>query len=233
MKRIQICLFLMLLSVILLPGCGGEDKAVVEETTTLAARVDDWTIEKTFIDDIIAGLPDHQRVKYDTPAGRAEFEAFSPEKDPTLRCLMPGIPLGLVDPYPIEIVQQEHQVLILYEHFHQVRRVFTDGRTAPDHWVPSLIGFSTVEWDGGTLVVTTTHLSPDNYTWTAGYPFSGDENAYVVERWFRDGDVLTMRGEVHDPTYYEEPYVVNARWELDPDGEIWEYECIPEYAGVE
>lgn len=73
MKRIQICLFLMLLSVILLPGCGGEERAEVEETSTLAARVDDWTIEKTFIDDIIAGLPDHQRVKYDTPAGRAEL----------------------------------------------------------------------------------------------------------------------------------------------------------------
>ena len=74
-----------------------------------------------------------------TPAGRAEYESFSPEKDPTLRCLMPGIPLGLVDPYPIEIVQQDHQILILYEHFHQVRRIFMDGREAPDHWLPSLI----------------------------------------------------------------------------------------------
>ncbi len=177
------------------------------------------------------GQPDPATVRL-TPAGQAEFDAFSPDKDPTLRCLMPGIPLGLVDPYPIEIVQQDHQVLILYEHFHQVRRVFTDGRQAPDHWVQGLMGYSTGEWDGGTLVVTTTHLSPDNYMWTLGFPFSGDENTYVEERWSRDGDVLTMRGEVHDPTYYEEPYVVNARWEFDPDGEIWEYECIPEFGGV-
>jgi hypothetical protein len=177
------------------------------------------------------GQPDPSAVKM-TPAGLAEFEAFTPEKDTQLRCLMPGIPLGLIDPYPIEIVYQEHQILILYEHFHQVRRVFIDGRTAPDHWQPSLGGYSTGEWDGDTLVITTTHLSPDNNTWTAGYPFSGDESAYVVERWSRDGDELNLTGEVHDATNYEKPYVVNGHWTFAPDGEIWEYECIPEYAGV-
>ena len=167
-----------------------------------------------------------------TAEGRAEYEAFSQEKDPTMRCLMPGIPLGLVDPYPIEIVHQDHQILFLYEHFHQVRRIFMDGRVAPDHWLVGLMGYSTGEWDEETLVVTTTHLSPDNYMWTAGYPFSGYPETYVVERYTRDGDVLAFTGEVYDPRYYEQPYVVNGRWSYAPDGEIWEYECIPEFGGV-
>jgi hypothetical protein len=178
------------------------------------------------------GQPPPDEVKL-TAEGQVEYAAFSADKDPTLRCLMPGIPLGLVDPYPLEIVQQDHQVLFLYEHFHQVRRIFTDGREAPEHWLPSLGGYSTGQWDGGTLVVRTTHLSPDNYTWTSGFPFSGDEDTYVVERYTRDGDVLTFTGEVHDARYYEEPYVVNGRWNFAPDGEIWEYECIPEFGGVE
>ena len=178
------------------------------------------------------GQPAPANVKL-TPAGQAEFDAFGPEKDPTLRCIMPGIPLGLVDPYPIEIVQQDHQILILYEHFHQVRRIFMDGREAPDHWLPSLSGYSTGHWEGETLVIRTTHLSPDNYMWTSGYPFSGDENTYVLERWTRDGDVLSFTGEVHDPTFYETPYVVHGRWNYAPDGEIWEYECIPEFGGIQ
>ncbi len=178
------------------------------------------------------GQPPPDEVKL-TAEGQVEYAAFSADKDPTLRCLMPGIPLGLVDPYPLEIVQQDHQVLFLYEHFHQVRRIFTDGREAPEHWLPSLGGYSTGQWDGGTLVIRTTHLSPDNYMWTAGFPFSGEEDTYVVERYTRDGDVLTFTGEVHDPRYYEEPYVVNGRWNFAPDGEIWEYECIPEFGGIE
>ena len=168
-----------------------------------------------------------------TPAGQAEYDAFTPAQDPTLRCLMPGIPLGLVDPYPIEIVYQDHQILLLYEHFHQVRRIFMDGRTAPDHWLPSLGGYSTGEWDGDTLVITTTLLSSDNNMWTSGFPFSGDENTYVVERWSREGEELGFTGEVHDPTYYQEPYVVNGHWNYAPDGEIWEYECIPEFGGIQ
>jgi hypothetical protein len=167
-----------------------------------------------------------------TPAGRAAYERFGPDKDPTLRCIMPGIPLGLIDPYPLEIVQQKHQILLLHEQFHEVRRIFMDGRTVPDRHAPSLMGYSTGRWEGKTLVIRTTHLSPDNNMTMTGLPFSGDARTYVVERWSRDGNVLTFRGEVHDPTYYEEPYVVNGRWDFAPKGEIWEYECIPEFGGV-
>jgi hypothetical protein len=167
-----------------------------------------------------------------TPAGRAEFERFSPENDPSFRCIMPGVPRGLADPYPIEIVQQDHQILMLHEYYHQVRRVFMDGREAPDYWPPSLNGFSTGHWEGATLVVRTTHLSPDNYMSISGLPFSGDEHTYAIEHYTRSADILSFTAEVHDPTNYEEPYVTTGRWNLAPDGEIWEYACNPEFGDV-
>lgn len=167
-----------------------------------------------------------------TPAGRAEFERFSPENDPSFRCIMPGVPRGLADPYPIEIVQQDHQILMLHEYYHQVRRVFMDGREAPDYWPPSLNGFSTGHWEGDTLVVRTTHLSPDNYMSISGLPFSGDEHTLTIEHYTRSADILSFTAEVHDPTNYEEPYVTTGRWNLAPDGEIWEYACNPEFGDV-
>ncbi len=167
-----------------------------------------------------------------TPAGQAEFDAFSTENDPAFRCIMPGIPRGFTDPYPMEIIQQEHQIVLLYEYFHQVRRVFMDGREAPDYWPLSLSGYSTGYWDGDTLVVRTTHLSPDNFMDPRGRPFSGAEDTYVVERYTRSGDELTFRAEIHDPTYYEEPYVRTRRWAYAPDGEIWEYECDSQFGDV-
>jgi hypothetical protein len=167
-----------------------------------------------------------------TPAGRAEFERFSPENDPSFRCIMPGVPRGLADPYPIEIVQQDHQILMLHEYYHQVRRVFMDGREAPDYWPPSLNGFSTGHWEGDTLVVRTTHLSPDNYMSISGLPFSGDEHTLTIEHYTRSADILSFTAEVHDPTNYEEAYVTTGRWNLAPDGEIWEYACNPEFGDV-
>ena len=106
------------------------------------------------------GGPGRDDVKL-TPAGQAEFDAFRTENDPAFRCIMPGIPKGFTDPYPMEIIQQDHQIVFLYEYFHQVRRVYMDGREAPDYWPTSLSGYSTGHWEGDTLVVRTTRLSPN------------------------------------------------------------------------
>jgi len=165
-----------------------------------------------------------------TPEGRAEFERFSEENDPTLKCIMPGVPLGVHDPYPLEIIQQDHQIVLLHEHFHMVRRFFMDGREAPDDWWPSLVGFSVGHWEGNSLLVRTTHLAP-NLTWHNGMPFSGDPEAYVEERYRFDGDELFLTAEVFDPRYYEEPYVILSSRKRSPDAMILEYECFSEYSG--
>ena len=167
-----------------------------------------------------------------TPAGQAEFDQFNADSDPSFRCIMPGVPRGLTDPYPREIIQQGHQIVMLHEYYHQVRRFFMDGREPPDYWPLSLSGYSTGRWEGETLIVRTTHLSPDNDMWLTGLPFSGDENTYVIERFTRSGDQLTLVAEIYDPTYYEEIYVMNTSWTFAPNGEIWDFDCNPEFGGV-
>ena len=167
-----------------------------------------------------------------TPEGQVEFDRFDAEIDSAFWCVMPGVPRGLIDPYPLEIIQQDHQIVLLYEYFHQVRRVYMDGREAPDYWPPSLAGYSTGYWEGETLVIRTTHLSPDNLMTGSGRPFSGDDRTYVIERYTRSEGVLTMTAEIHDPAYYAETYVMNGLWNFAPDGEIWEYECDPEFGDV-
>ena len=167
-----------------------------------------------------------------TPSGRAELEAFRTEDDPAFRCVMPGIPRGFTDPYPLEIIHQDHQIVLLSEYFHQVRRVYLDGREAPEFWPPSLAGYSSGSWDGETLVVRTTSLSLDNYMDQRGLPFSGAESTYVLERYTRAGDELNLVVEVYDPTNYEELYLMNRSWKLTPDVEIWEYECDPDFGDV-
>jgi parvulin-like peptidyl-prolyl isomerase len=55
-------------------GCGGGEKAaVVVDEETLAASVEDWTLTKDFLYDFISKLPEAQKVKYDTPGGRAKL----------------------------------------------------------------------------------------------------------------------------------------------------------------
>ena len=164
-----------------------------------------------------------------TPAGRAEWDRYDAQDDPLFRCIMPGVPRGITDPYLLEIIQQEHQIVMLREYFHQVRRIYMDGREAPDNWPLSMSGYSTGRWEGETLVVTTTHLSPENFMNIQGNPFSGDERTNVIERYTRTGDELELEAEVHDPAFYEKPYAIEFGWDLVPDAEIWTYECDPRF----
>ena len=176
------------------------------------------------------GHPPSEEVRL-TPAGQTAFDNFSEENDPTLKCIMPGVPLGIYDPYPLEIIQQDHQVVFLHEHFHMVRRIFTDGRQAPENWWPTLGGFSVGHWEDNTLVVKTTHLSPENLVWHTGMPFSGNSDTYTIERYTFTDDEMMYTAEVYDPTYYEEPYTFSGGRELAPNGMILEYECYSEYSG--
>ena len=126
--------------------------------------------------------------------------------------------------------------MFLYEHFHMVRKISpwtVQGTTARIGWSFAGRLFSVGgNWDSDddTLVVTTTHMSPDNLMWHNGMPFSGDEDSYMIERYEFEGDGMSMTAEVFDPTYYEEPYVIRGNRRLDPDGMIFEYECVSEFS---
>ena len=64
-------------------------------------------------------------------------------------------------------------------------------------------------------------------------PFSGGADTYMIERYWREGDLLLFEAVVHDPEYYEEPYKIEGRRQFAPDIEIYEYECYPEYGGIQ
>ena len=60
------------------------------------------------------GQPPLSEVKL-TPAGRAEFERFGPEDDPSFPCIMPGVPRGLAGPSAVRIVHQAPPSLVVHE----------------------------------------------------------------------------------------------------------------------
>src|SRR5438046_4472208 len=91
--------------------------------------------------------------------------------------------------------------------------VFMDGRPHPPAWAPhTWTGFSTGEWIGNTLKVTTTHLK-DGYLKRGG-PQPSDMFT-MTDFLTRHGDVLTIVTSVDDPVYMEEPYVESTTYTID------------------
>ncbi|HLG54584.1 MAG TPA: hypothetical protein VI485_04585 [Vicinamibacterales bacterium] len=98
------------------------------------------------------------------------------------------------------------------------RPIFMDGRPHPPAYAPhTWTGFSTGQWVGNTLKVTTTHLK-DGYLKRGG-PQTSDMYS-MTEFITRHGEILTIVTVVDDPIYQDEPYVESTTYTIDPTASV-------------
>jgi glyoxylase-like metal-dependent hydrolase (beta-lactamase superfamily II) len=109
------------------------------------------------------------------------------------------------------------------------RPIYLDGRPHPPAYAPhSWTGFSTGEWSGNTLVVTTTHLK-DGFLRRGG-PQTSD--LYTLTEYLtRHDDYLTVTQIVDDPVYMEEPYIQSTTYEYDPGSTVVMESCVTSALG--
>src|SRR5690349_7207219 len=85
------------------------------------------------------------------------------------------------------------------------RTIWMDGRAHPGEYAEhTYSGFSTGEWVGNTLKVTTTHMKT-TFINRNGVPSS--YRGTMLEFFVRHGDRLSQFTWIDDPTYLEEPFV--------------------------
>jgi hypothetical protein len=105
------------------------------------------------------------------------------------------------------------------------RTIYMDGRPHPSpNAQHTWQGFSTGEWEGDMLKVTTTHLK-EGWIRRNGLPRS--EKATLIEYFIRHGNYLTLVTVVKDPVYLTEPLVRTSNWVADPGFQLSPFSCIP------
>lgn len=125
-------------------------------------------------------------------------------------------------------IDEPTQTLVAY-HAHiemmgQASTIWMDGRPHPPVNAPhTWSGFSTGEWDGDVLVVTTTHLK-ETYVRRSGMMRS--DRATVRTRWRKMGDYLQATSILYDSAQFGEPYVRSTMmWRHDPAMNLPPYPC--------
>ena len=119
-------------------------------------------------------------------------------------CLPTGMPNVMRYAFAIEFVLTPGRVTILHELDSQVRRIYTDGRAHARDPELSYAGESIGHWEGETLVVHTTAISPKAEL-LAGLRGSG--RTQVTER-------IRLRDRTHlqIDTVVEDPLALTAPW---------------------
>ena len=125
------------------------------------------------------------------------------------------------------ITQGPGWVAILSEMIHETRIIPLDGRPALPSNVPQWLGDSRGRWEGNTLVVETTNISPKMHGLWQERNWYGTPNTRLIERYTRvDANTIDFRFTIDDPTQYTRPWTVAIPWRTNnaPD-RILEYAC--------
>ena len=153
--------------------------------------------------------------------------------DPLLSCFQPGVPRAALLPEPFQIFQTPDRVVIVYQHVHAYRVIFTDGRPHYDDGIEFYMGDSRARWEGNTLVVDVTNFKPETWLDHAGNFHSA--RLHVVERYTRTGpDTMRYEATIEDPEVFERPWTI--RFDLarhtEPNFQLIEHECERDARGV-
>ena len=128
--------------------------------------------------------------------------------------------------YPMEIVQHDNLILVVFEAHAEIRRIYLGERADEGDLFPDRNGYSFGRWEGDKLIVETTHLK--EAVDQGRYPHSA--NAKIVEEYSLavsdDGTkVLTAKMTMTDPDFYTQTITAEKKWQLQPGVRLLPYEC--------
>lgn len=156
---------------------------------------------------------------------RDDNKAKAIERDPEVKCYLPGVPRANYMSLPFQILQSDKSMMLAYEYAGAVRNVlFKDPGPAPvDSWMGQSVG----AWEGDTLVVTVTGQLDRTWFDRAGNHHSGDMK--VVERYTMTGPgKLRYEATITDPETFTRPWKIsmNLYKHQDEDNRLGQFKCV-------
>jgi hypothetical protein len=147
------------------------------------------------------------------------------DRDPEVRCYMPGIPRAMYMPYPFQITQGTDKVQMVYSFANASRTIYLAEAPPPpaDKWM----GHSVGRWDGDTLVVDVTNFNDRTWLSRAG-DFHSDAMKVVERLTPITPDALRYEVTVEDPNVFTRPWKMNMVLyrHLEPTATLMDYRCI-------
>ena len=147
------------------------------------------------------------------------------DRDPELKCYLPGIPRAMYMPYPFQIVQSANKVHMAFAFTSTARTIHLDEVEGP----PDLtyMGHSVGKWDGDTLVVDVTEFNGRSWFDRAGN-FHSDA-LHLTERFTPiSKDAIRYEVTIEDPKTFTKPWKISMPLyrRLEPNAQLLEYRCI-------
>jgi hypothetical protein len=162
---------------------------------------------------------------------RDDNRAHWPDNDPEAKCYMLGVPRVTYQGRPFQIFQGDGDLLMVYP-FAATNRIIhmKDHEDLP---VDSWMGRSNGDWDGDTLVVTTT--SQNGKSWLDRSGNFATNQLKVTERFkLLDGNHMWYEATLEDPKTFSKPWTIEMPLYrlIDNNEQLQEEKCVPYADGL-
>ena len=157
---------------------------------------------------------------------RDENRAEWLERDPEIRCYLPGVPRATYMPFPFQFFQSESHMFMAYEYAGAMRDIYLEDPGPPQ--VDSWMGQSVGQWDGDTFVVTVNGFNGQTWLDRAGNHHSA--SLTVTERYTMMGpDHILYEATLEDPATFERPWTIRMPLyrNVDPNARLGQFKCVP------
>ena len=147
------------------------------------------------------------------------------DRDPELKCYLPGIPRAMYMPYPFQIVQSTNKIHMAYAFTSTARTIHLDTVEGPPDY--TYMGHSVGRWEDDTLVVDVTDFNGKNWFDRAGNFHS--EALRLEERFtLISPDAIHCEVTIADPNVFARPWRISMPLyrRLEPNMQLLEYRCI-------
>ena len=146
-------------------------------------------------------------------------------RDPEIKCFLPGVPRATYMPYPFQIMQSASAISFVYEYDGATRNIFMKdpGPALADSWM----GWNVGHWEGETLVINVTDMIDKTWFDRAGN-FHSDK-LHVVERYTRTSpDIISYEATIEDPDVFTRPWKISMPLyrRQEKNVQILDFKCV-------
>mgnify|MGYP000070633886 CR=1 FL=1 len=147
------------------------------------------------------------------------------ERDPEIKCYLPGIPRATYMPFPFQIFQSASHFFIAYEYAGALRNIYMEdpGPAQVDSWMGQSVG----HWEGDTFVAEGSGFNDQTWFDRAGNHHSASMT--VVERYtMTSPDHILYEAMIEDPQTFSRPWMISMPLyrHVNNDARIGQFKCV-------
>ncbi len=172
------------------------------------------------------GVIDGDEIPYQPWAAKRKQENLDHwlDRDPEIRCYLPGVPRAIYMPYKFQIIQGTNKILMIFEFAGAQRTIHLDE--VDPYPADAFMGHSVARWEGDTLVVDVSRFTAQTWFDRAGN-FHSDA-LHVVERYTPiSRDAFSYEATIEDPKVFTRPWKISMPIyrRLEPNARLMEFRC--------